>query len=260
MTIVSLLGLIVIGYSRVFVSASSNLGLQIASSEEPYKLGEPVPIELRISNQGSDIIYLSEDSVERIEIQISSDDRIYKKYSGPGLSFTLDGAGPMFKISPNGDLKRQKTILFNFVSHVSHLNVDAAKPVLEGRILTDYALPKSGTYFIKAVLEIKDGKPMKVESEPVKVVISDPVGEDLEVWNKIKDSGDIAYLIQEGDILIPSYKAEEQKKFQQEVEGIIRDYPNSFYAQSLQSSLDKFRASEAKRQEFMQKLKKQKPQ
>ena len=95
----------------------------------------------------------------------------------------------------------------------------------------------------------------------MKITITEPNGENLDVWNKIKDNGDIGYFLQEGDLIRGRYyTAEERAKFQQEVQQIISEHPNSFYAQSLRQSLDKFRASEAERQEYMKKLYKQKPQ
>jgi hypothetical protein len=99
----------------------------------------------------------------------------------------------------------------------------------------------------------------KVESEPIKIVINEPVGEDLEVWNKIKDNGNFAYFIQEDEIRIPSFKPDEREKFSKEFEQIINQYPNSLYTQSFRLSLDRFQAAEAKRQESMQKLKQKQP-
>lgn len=119
-----------------------------------------------------------------------------------------------------------------------------------------------GIYYIKArysILVEGENDRIVLESEPIKIKIEEPVGENLEVWNKIKDNGNFAYFIQEGDILIPSYKTKERKKFQQEIEQIINQYPNSFYAESLQQSLEKYQAAEAKRQESLQKIKQKQP-
>ena len=114
-------------------------------------------------------------------------------------------------------------------------------------------------YYLKVWASIiKNEESTTIESEPIKITIEEPADEDLEVWNKIKNNGDFAYFIQEGDIRIPVYKMEERAKFQQEVEQILIDYPNSFYATSLRQSLDKFKANEAKRQELLQKIQKEK--
>jgi hypothetical protein len=81
----------------------------------------------------------------------------------------------------------------------------------------------------------------------------------LEVWYRIKDNGDIGYFLQEGEIVRGRYhKPEERAKFQQEVERLLNQYPNSFYAQSLRQSLDKFKANEEKRKASLEKMKQQK--
>ena len=110
-----------------------------------------------------------------------------------------------------------------------------------------------------SLLKQENGKVVKseLESDPITLLIQEPVGEDLEVWNRIKNSGEIAYFIQEGDIAIPGYKKEEREKLRLEIEQIINDYPDSFYAESLRQSMAKFQANEAKRQESLQKIQKQ---
>jgi len=96
-----------------------------------------------------------------------------------------------------------------------------------------------------------------LESEPIRVIVNEPEGENLEVWNKIGDNENFAYFMQNNETLISNDKPEERAKFQAELNDVLQNYPNSFYAQSLRQSLDKFNANEAKRQELREKVKNQ---
>jgi len=64
------------------------------------------------------------------------------------------------------------------------------------------------------------GVPKFVDSEPIAITVEEPIGEDLEVWNRIKNDGKFAFFIQ--------------------VEDILQKYPRSIYAAPLRRSLEKF--------------------
>lgn len=247
-----------LSYSK-YVESSNKIYLKINFPKSTYKLGEIASLGIEITNKHSEVIYLSGEAIDTMKIKISAgSNNDFKDYYGNSRNFLVDGDYHI-KINPNETINRQQAILWNFKPDVSGLNSDAAKPVLEGRISTDYAFSEAGTYFVKAVLILKSEEPIVIESESIKITIEEPVGKDLEVWNKIKNNGNYAYFIQEGDIRISAYKTEERAKFQQEVEEIINQYPNSFYAESLRQSLVKFKSNEAKKQKFLEKIQKEKP-
>ena len=115
----------------------------------------------------------------------------------------------------------------------------------EARVMTDYAFSFTGNYFIKVILGVSSpNRLIKIESQPIKVAIEEPAGENLLVWKKIKDRGDLGYFIQQDDFLIPSYKVEEREKLQREIEQIIIEYPDTIISSQLKKSLEKFQKNE----------------
>jgi hypothetical protein len=256
----SIIVVITLVFVGAYASASADLSLEIGVDRKSYKLGEVVPIKFVICNETTRYVYLSDEAVEKITVQISTDGNNYRSYSGPSRNFTLDGVGTPIKIGPGSELVRGKTVLWNFVPDVSHLNSDAAKPILSDRILTDYAFPRANTYLVKAVLtDNQNGSLIKIESQPIEIVIEIPRNEDLEVWNIIKRNGEFAYFIQEGDITRGYKKPEERSRFLQQISEIVNQHPNSFYAGVLRLSLDKFRAGETERDELIKKMRNEKP-
>lgn len=245
-----------LAYDESHALGRSDIEIAIDIPAASYMLGETIPIAIAISNQTSQIISLPDAEVEGILIQISlNENNNYQNYFGQGRGFTVDGIFPPIEIGPMKSFIKRKTILWNYKPDVSHLNSDVAKPMLEKRILSDYAFTTEGTYFIRASIAVQEkGKVKIIESEPVQITIKEPAGEDLEVWIRIKDNGDIGYFLQEGDFprgLL--HKPEKCEKFQREIEQILVQYPNSKYSESFRQSRSKLKANEAKRREFKEK-------
>ena len=239
--------------TKVYVQSSEdpNVDVTITSQSEKYSVGEIVPINLVIKNIGLKEIYISGD-LDFAKIYISQDGKDYKECTNTARKRPDEKRSPI-KLPPNDSILNNETILWNSDKQNTEFSWK------ESRVLTDYVFPTAGIYYIKTKYYIYvSSKTILIESKPIKITITEPEGKNLEVWNKIKDRGDFAYFIQYGEFLAPLYKNEERAKFLQEVEQILTDYPNSFYAEPLRQSLEKFRASEAKRQEFMQKLQNQK--
>jgi hypothetical protein len=163
-------------FNRHEANSSVNIGLKITVPDKTYKLGQIVPVDIHIENKSPNPVYLSGEAVEGTLIQISfGNDNGFKNYVGPGRGFTVDGIWAPVKINPKEVFTKRSMILWNYKPDVSHLSVDVAKPFLEGRILTDYAFVKAGTYFIKCVLTIPGTKPdessIRIESEPIEITI-----------------------------------------------------------------------------------------
>ena len=247
-----------IGYSQ---SKNTNFSLSLNTPKQTYILGEKIQLDIKVEKQLQEVI-VPQSSKARcgyLKIQVANETRNYKDYFGP--KWQTENCEVVLPLNDNEAFKVKESLLWNVKPEVSHLNKDAAKRKSKGRIMTDYVFPEIGTYYIKTVLSFPDDIQPKIESEPIKIIIEKPVGDDLEVWNEIKDDGGIAYFIETGNFLTSYSKTEERDKLQQKIERIINTYPNSFYTESLRNSLRKFQAIEAKRQEFLQKIRQQqKPQ
>jgi hypothetical protein len=262
---------IIIGFSIILLTIrtvrsvaandSANLEMSVIVQKQTFKIGEVINLNVQLNNKGREKVSLLNTfnvGAGYLHIYISKQQNQFGKYSNPkwGIDDTFRGN---IVLNPNESANEAISICWNNKPVTSDsLSPAINKKMMEGKILTDYAFSEPGIYYVKATYLINlmsQLKPILIESESIKITIEEPKGEDLEVWNKIKDNGNFAYFIQEGDMLIPSYKPEERAKFQAEVEQILTDYPNSFYAASLSQSLAKFKASEAKRCELMEKMK-----
>ena len=229
-------------------NSTQKLKLTVNTSKKTYKLGEVIDFSLSLKNESNQTISFLDvfgTGTGYLKIQISQNGENFVDYDYPSWG-SLDISGAETSLKPNESSEASANILWKWL----------------GDNPSKFIFSNLGVYYIKArystIIEGEGDNLMK--SEPIQIIITEPVGEDLEVWNKIKDDGEFAYFIQEGDIHIPSYKTDEREKFLDKVEQIINQYPNSFYAESLRQSLTKFRADEVERQEFLQKLKPKQPQ
>ena len=248
------LGVFSFGTIQVKANLSNPLILTVNSAKQSYMLGEPAELSFTLTNSSNKDTLVGCFGLSNGDFQIltSQNNKDFLEYTGDWAVIDATCSGIL---KPDNKIEIPFTkILWN--SKIEDSNIIASGVIeraRKGKIVSYYAFPEAGIYFIKA-----KSLDLKIESEPIQITIKKPVGEDLEAWNKIKDNGDFAYFLQEGEFRIPSYKNEERAKFQSEVEDIINQYPNSFYAQSLRQSLDKFKSNEAKRQELRQKLQNQK--
>jgi hypothetical protein len=248
------------------IEVDPKLELKLTTPKLASLLGEVTRFDFAVTNNSKETVIFrnSLDPMSGyLNIFISKNrNRDFKQYIGPGWGKS-DAVFRIVSLKPDETVRESAPIFWHAKPELSVASADhVIKRVTEDLIMTNYAFPERGTYYIKASCLIhlsNRTEAILLESEPIEVTIDEPAGEDLEVWNKIKNSGDFAYFIQEGDFLIPSYKTEERAKFQRDVEQILNDHPSSFYAQSLRQSLDKFRAKEVRRQENIDKLRKEKP-
>ena len=240
-----------------FASASNEVEIKVTVPRTEFLLGEIVPVDIGVKNITN--VPLQTSLSPGIKVT-SKKDNVYKSYAPPRNSFTIDGYDAPLILRPQEQKWTRQSVFWNYKPQVSHLNKDAAKPEIENRILSDYVFTEGGVYLIKGCTALLiNGKWKVVDSDPIEITITEPVGDDLEVWNKIKDNGEFAHFLQEGDMTRGYHKPEERAKLQQAVEEILGDHPNSFYAQSLSQSLARFKAIEAKRQQSVQRMQLAKP-
>ena len=231
--------------------SSEGLQIDIVTSKDTYLLGETVFLNFEVKNNSSKDIRVRGLDLDSnyVSVYISYEGQAFKKYRHSRIN---EAVGGMFKV---GQVKKSTAgILWNFSPMESS---SRWKEMEETNILTYYAFPKPGVYIIKAVLGVPSSEnPIEVESKPIQIVINEPVGDDLDIWNEIKDNGEFAYFIQEGEIR-PSNKPKEREKLRQEIEQIVNQYPNSIIANQIEQSLEKFRTGEEERRKFLERVKKQ---
>ena len=246
-----------IGFSQAKIE-TADLSFKGNANKEVFVLGEPITVGFEIFNKGETAVEVHKGGVETgfLKVFIAEQDGEYKQYNGYGWGRIL---GRMSDLLPKQSQKyKEIEILYQGKIEVSHLNERAAKDKLKGKITTEYAFPEPGVYFIKGLSYFgKNGTP--IESEPVKVVVKEPVGEDLEVWNQIKGNAEIALLLQNDGF--NTGKDTEKESLINQVEQIIEKYPNSIYSGYLKLNLEEYKAKEVKRNEFYKNIKQaQKPE
>jgi hypothetical protein len=227
------------------------LSFKAKANKETYALGEPVKVEFEFSNEGEKPIIIFSGGVETgsLKVLIAGKDKEFKEYFASGWGRKR---GYKINLEPKQAQKYEAVILWNGKPNVSHLNEDAAKRVLEGKVTTEYAFPEPGVYLIKAVSYVGENA-TQVESKPAQIIINEPVGDDLQVWNQIKGNREIAYLLQKGEF--QTSEDEEKTGLLAEVEQLVQKYPNSIYSGYLRQNLEKFQANEERRKRFVEKLK-----
>lgn len=244
----SLCFLFAIGHVGVRAQSTGKLQLKIQSSKQVYRLGEPVDLTFQLHNVSDSPVPVDCFWTSTGALTVYLADSRKSDFAQYDAGWGTVEAVCNNIIKPGGNLQTSAKILWNRVIEDSNLiSPDVTKRARVGRIASSYAFPKPGVYLIKA--SAFNYATAKIESEPLEVTIEAPVGEDLEVWNKIKNSCDIAYFIQIGDLQAPSYKPDEREKVLQEIEQIINQYPDSFYAEMLRDNLSKFHAAEARRKQ-----------
>jgi hypothetical protein len=231
-------------------TAESYIKVKVETSKEIYSQGEIVSLNFVVSNTETSDTYLKGASADSgyLWVYIASPNEGFKRYYWGGVKKKTKG----FYVKGGQSITSQATLLWNSKPNPE----EVGQAYIQDRITTDYAFPEPGTYLIKAKLLIPREKPIEIESEPIQIIISEPTGDDLQVWNLIKDRGDIAYFIQQGEP--KTYKESEKGKLLTDIEKITTDYPNSFLGTQIKQSLEEFRTDEKKIKESRQQIQKNK--
>jgi hypothetical protein len=180
--------------------------LQIESTKKSYKLGEVINLELSWINKSEKLFKMPSVENGYLHIWIASSDQNFKEYKGSNWGNKDSGKG----VRAGDTFKTQITLLWN-------QRTPQNPTVMKDRLATDYVFSTSGVYFIKATASIwNNDEKNTVESEPIQIVVNEPVGDDLVIWNKIKDNGEFAYFMQENNLL--TAKTKEREKLQKDIE------------------------------------------
>jgi hypothetical protein len=243
-------------------SYSQILEFNIIPSKSSYEIGEVKTFSFEITNKSGDSVHLLNNldpNVGYLEVFISKKgESEFKKYVGPWDKEEPSNRILILKL--NDRVKNTVTIFFNAKPGNLHSSSEEVrKYATEGKILSDYAFPEAGIYYLKAIYHIslvKQRERLLIESEPIEIKVEEPGAEDLQVWNKVKDNRNIAYLIHVGDFLIPNYKTKEREKLNAEIEQIVNNFPCSIIANQIRKSFETFQIKETKRKASLEKLKK----
>lgn len=222
---------------------NSKLTLAVSSDKDTYVLGEIINLQFELKSETGEAITLRiVPTVENGYMQVwiaSAADREFKEYQGYRWGLDELNLPPQ----QGKSFKSKAAVLWNNKPPAEWKGAVFAKDLLE----TDYVALEPGVYFIKASASVSEGPVSSgdrtiIESEPIRIVINEPAGDDLRIWKKIKDRGDIGYFIQVGDFRTSD--AAEREKLRKEVEDLIAKHPNSILAGQIRQSLEKFQVLE----------------
>lgn len=242
----------IIGFTQTNIE-NSDLSFKGKSNKERYVLGEPITVEFTFINESTAPLKVSEQGVETGGLKIFIARGKGAEYQEYFVSSWGRRRGYEIALEPNqSHALKPATILWNGKPDVSHLNENAGKQVLAGKITTEYAFPEPGVYFIKGRSYFGENA-TPIESDPIKVIIEEPKDDDLEVWKKIKRNAQLAILMQRGE-----FSTSDENKKQEliaAVEEIVILHPTSTYSSYLKTNLEKYKADELRRKQSMEKAK-----
>lgn len=235
------IGILVFGMMRSNTVQSSeakpDLILTVATDKETYILGERINLQFELRDKNDKTFTLRTlPTVEVGYMQVwlaAASDKNFKKYQGAGWGFS-EGSKPWTGES----FKSTAEILWN------------GKPFPNGpppddQIITEYPIMEPGVYLIKATAIIfldgikSDIEKIIIESEPVQIIVNQPVGDDLAVWNEIKNNDDFGSFMRNGAFLYGK-KPEETQKLLEKIEMLISKYPNSLLVSQIKQGHKRF--------------------
>ena len=218
--------------SRSESTSEKEIEVAVSTPKKSYALGEVIPLAIMIRNlSGKDISMVNTFDQTRNTLKLyvyNADKSLNYQKLNPALGFiSFNG---WVNMRPGEKLERSLQVLAR------------KKPDDNVEFLFDAA----GTYYLQVSYRVQFARPQaprtEVKSEPIKINITEPHDQDMLVWETIKDRGEFAYFMQEGDFLISSFKKEERAKLQAEIEQILAEHPNSIYAGPMRESLEKYKA------------------
>lgn len=217
----------------------SNLILTVRTDKETYILGEKINLQFEIKDRNDKTFTLRGlPTVEVGFMQVwiaAASNRNFKEYKGANWG-RYDSSKPWTGKS----FESQAEILWNGKPPESWKNESFGKDLMN----TDYPFMEGGIYLIKAAATIvdenakSDEDKIVIESEPIRIVVDNPVDDDLVVWNKIKNNANLGLFMQHGRFT--TTKPEEMQKLFEQVEKLIAKYPNSILVQQLKQGREKY--------------------
>jgi hypothetical protein len=235
-----------------FNEKNPDLEISIETVRPSYVLGEIVEFQVNVKNNSSrQIIHRGLNLASGyLSLYVATEDGIYKKHN---YYRRKDISG---FLKPETSYSFKESVLWNGVPKYADMRLFP-----KDLVSTNYLFPKAGVYYLKLKLVIpQEGGTSIVESDPITLVINKPIGEDAEIWNKLKDRSELGLFIQSGGGAIK--KQRKANDLLAEVENLISKHPTSIYVNKLKDSRlrfletkEKIRQSEIEKQERERKLK-----
>lgn len=228
--------------------------LKISSGKQSYIQGEAVNLTFEAMNETDKAFNFYDVSSGYLKVQIAYDGKRFNQYKNSSWGRNESGGK---RVKPGESFKSQAEVMWNSNPIGRFSNVESIVNSEEGAILSDYAFPEAGVYQVKAIMSISDDASetlTKIESVPIQIVVNKPLGDDLEVWNRIKDSREIANFMHRGSFI--GVDSENNSKIFKEIETIVESYPNSLLVAQLKPNLEKFYKNEKLRKLYLEKRKK----
>ncbi len=217
-------------YSQTYISSKSDVSIEIRLSKKNYFLGEIVNLQFQVTNNTEKKNFhrgLTR-RTSSLQISIAYENESFKKYRSHGP--IKDSSG---WLTPNISRQFSEKILWNRIP-----NYVKDSPLYKDVIMSNFAFSKSGNYLIKAKLILPNKKKVfLIETLPISVKIKKPTGNNLKVWDLLKNRSDLGYFIQSSGIL--DYRSCDEDTLN-EIRSIIKKYPKSIYAKSMRDSIKKY--------------------
>jgi hypothetical protein len=198
--------------------------MRISPAKQEYILGEPVKFDRRITVPEGVRTSFESDTQGAFEVFVSTGNGEFLRYRFGGW------------ITSHGfDM-----ILFNAKPKTYHLSDYGRREAEKGMILTDYAFPEPGEYRIKASYGfVREGRSTMdtVWSNVITIRVKEPEGDDLIVWELMKEDPRIGYFMMKGEAPRNTQDAVLAK-----VDRITSEYPNGYLAGLLKIKAQEHRA------------------
>ncbi len=215
--------------------------LTVSTQKQEFLLGEPIELDVFFKRKGKFDLRIIDLSVADagMKLYIAGDDNEFKRYKFLWPHYSSGRR----KAMPDGSIHSSHIIFFDSKQDTTNLSDRAIKHITEGRILTDYAFPKPGTYRLKASVAfdvmdnssvIRDDSPKivfptgMVESKEITIKINQPEGDDLKVWKIIESDLRIGHFMTAGSA--PNRNPSIGESLMSEIDKIVADYPDSYLA------------------------------
>jgi len=230
------------------------LSVRASTPKQNYVTGEIIDVGIEVTNASESDITLGGADIKSgyVLIFISTSKEGFRQYIPGGVRVKT----PRIVIQQGKTIQSETTIFWNAVHDTAGLSDYAIRSIQNDQLMTNYAFPKAGTYYVKAVLIIPGETMAKIESQPIPITVNDSLGDDLEIWNLIKDDGDVGYFMQYGSVRNPHLSAEARAEFEVRMEQIAVKFPSGVHAERIRQSLAKYEAAELRRKGFQENLKK----
>lgn len=212
------------------------LSLEAIGSE--FTLGEMVSLSARLENTGEETLVIPGDlSVEtgQLKIFVSYRDEPFKQYRGPAWGL-LDVCCPIIRLAKGQYKEKQITVLHHTRMRTAHLSEMYAKRIELEDLPDEYVLSRPGPYRLKAMFY--QDPVTKIESEAVSITVQTPTGPDNEIWQYLRKSPSVGYMIQTGEW--PTDNKGEEHNATLRIRELLEQYPQSVYEKDLKSGIARY--------------------